>query len=58
MSIYWYVWFCEEPLTSMEPFHCTKGYYSGKRFVTFKIVLHTEKGFSYKPLTRWFFEII
>jgi len=21
MSIYWYVWFCEEPLTSMEPFH-------------------------------------
>ncbi len=23
--LYWHIWFHEEPLTSMEPFHSTKG---------------------------------
>ncbi len=28
--LYWHLWFHEEPLTFVEPFHCTKGPYSEK----------------------------
>ncbi len=31
-KMYWCRWFHEEPLTSMEPFHCIKSSYSGKSF--------------------------
>ncbi len=30
--LYWHLWFHEEPLTSMESFHCTKDYLYWKRF--------------------------
>ncbi len=47
-TLYWHIWFHEEPLTSMEPFHSTKG------SLDISKVFHTEKKVILKAVNRKF----
>ncbi len=39
------VWFHEEPLASLEPFHSTRGSFKRKRFLDYYNLLQTQKNY-------------